>query len=281
MVFPEKFSLHYASKFVGKNCPLKKQVKFSNKERVKASSFKNDPVGDLKAEIESGFLKKYKGRLLVLASSECFMNCRFCFRRNAHRECIQNLPDKLFKILEKDKSIKEVILSGGDPLTLGNGELQAIFKVIPKHIKIRIHTRMPIAQPSRFTPALQKLFKQLSHRLIFVAHINHPNELDKKSAKIFASLAKFGAAVLSQSVLLKGINDNAEILAALSEKLFSQRVLPYYLHQLDKAQGAAHFEVPIKKAKQAYKELRQNLPGYLVPRFVKEIKGRKMKICIF
>jgi EF-P beta-lysylation protein EpmB len=282
MQFTEKFSSHYASKFAaGKNCPLRMQAEFSINENIKARGFKNDPVGDKKAEIESGILQKYKGRLLILVSCECFMHCRFCFRRNMELGRVQNLPDKICSVLEKDKSIKEVILSGGDPLTLGNRELQAIFKVIPKHIKIRIHTRMPITQPSRFTPALQKLLKQLSHRLIFVAHVNHPNELDKKSEKIFASLARFGATILSQSVLLKGVNDNAKTLAALSEELFSQQVLPYYLHQLDKAQGAAHFEVPIKKAKQVYKELKQNLPGYLVPRFVKEVKGQKMKICIF
>jgi EF-P beta-lysylation protein EpmB len=282
MQFPEKFPPHYASKFeAGKNCPLRMQAEFSLNENIKAKGFKNDPVDDKKAEIESGILQKYKGRLLIFANSECFMHCRFCFRRNMERKRIQNLPTRLRKILNKDKSIKEVILSGGDPLTLGNGELQTIFKAIPKSVKIRIHTRMPIAQPNRFTPALQKLFKQLNHRLIFVAHVNHPNELDKKSAKIFATLARFGATILSQSVLLKGINDNAKTLATLSEKLFSQKVLPYYLHQLDKAQGAAHFEVPIKKARQIYKELKQNLPGYLVPRFVKEVKGQKMKICIF
>jgi KamA family protein len=278
MPIPEKFSAHYASKFIGKDCPLRRQAQFSVSENVKASGFMDDPVGDLEAEIESGILQKYKGRLLVLASSKCFMNCRFCFRRNMHRECIQNLPDKLFKILKKDKSIREVILSGGDPLMLGNGELRSIFSVIPKHIKIRIHTRMPIAHPTRFTPALRKLFKHLGHRLIFVAHVNHPNELDKESAKIFGCLAKTGATILSQSVLLRGINDNAKTLASLSEKLFAQQVLPYYLHQLDKANGTAHFEVPIKEAKQILKELKQNLPGYLVPRFVKEVKGKKVLI---
>jgi EF-P beta-lysylation protein EpmB len=281
MSFPEKFSAHYASKFIDKDCPLRRQARFSVSENVKTKGFMDDPVGDLEAEIESGILQKYKGRLLVLASSECFMNCRFCFRRNMQRRCIQNLPEKLVKILKKDKSIKEVILSGGDPLMLDNGELQAIFNSISKHIKIRIHTRMPIVHPNRFNLGLHRMFKRLGHRLIFVAHINHPNELDKESAKIFACLAKFGITILNQSVLLKGVNDNAKTLASLSEKLFDQQVLPYYLHQLDKANGAAHFEVPIKKAKQILKELKQNLPGYLVPRFVKEVKGQKMKICIF
>jgi len=193
---------------------------------------------------------------------------------------IQNLPAKLHKILKEDKSIKEVILSGGDPLMLRNNDLQAIFKAIPKNIRIRIHTRLPVALPSRFTPALLHLFKQLGSRLIFVAHVNHSNELDKKSEKIFRSISKLGIVILSQSVLLKGINDNAKILTELFEKLFSQGVLPYYLHQLDKADGTAHFEVPIKQAKSIFRELKENLPGYLVPKFVKEVRGERAKVWI-
>jgi KamA family protein len=193
---------------------------------------------------------------------------------------IENLPAKLHKILKKDKSIKEVILSGGDPLMLGNNELRAIFNAIPKHLKIRIHSRVPIALPNRFTPALLSLLKQLGQRLIFAVHVNHPNELDKKSEKIFCSLTKFGSVILSQSVLLKGINDDTKILTELFEKLFSQHVLPYYLHQLDRAQGTSHFEVPIKQAKTIFKELKESLSGYLVPKFVKEIKGKKAKVWI-
>jgi EF-P beta-lysylation protein EpmB len=281
MPFPEKISACFASKFTGgKNCPLKMQVKFSEKENIKVNGFALDPTGDKETEIENGILQKYKGRLLVMASSECALHCRFCFRKNIEKKKIQNLPAKLHKILREDKSIKEVILSGGDPLMLGDNELQAIFKVIPKNIKIRIHTRLPVALPSRFTLALLRLFKQLDKRLIFVAHVNHPNELDKKSEKIFRSISKLGIVILSQSVLLKGINDNAKILTKLFEKLFSQGVLPYYLHQLDKALGTAHFEVPMKQAKSIFMELKENLPGYLVPRFVKEVKGERTKVWI-
>jgi len=281
MPFPEKISACFASKFsVGKNCPLKMQVKFSEKENIKKNGFMRDPTGDKKAEIESGILQKYKGRLLVMASNECALHCRFCFRKNIEKKKIQNLPAKLHKILKKDKSIKEVILSGGDPLMLGNDELQAIFKAIPKNIRIRIHTRLPVALLSRFTPTLLHLFKQLDQRLIFVVHVNHPNELDKKSEKIFRSLAKMDIIILSQSVLLKGVNDSAKILTELFEKLFSQGVLPYYLHQLDKALGTAHFEVPIKRTKSIFKELKENLPGYLVPKFVKEVKGARAKVWI-
>ncbi len=257
-----------------------KQFKFSEKENAKVPGFKRDPVGDKEAEIESGILQKYKGRLLVMASDKCAVQCRFCFRKNMQKKSIRNLPEKLHKMLKKDKSIKEVILSGGDPLMLGNNELQAFFRAIPKPIKIRIHSRIATALPSRFTPALQRLFKQLGSRLIFVTHINHPDELSKKSEKIFRNLSKYGITLLNQSVLLKDINDNAKILAELSEKLFSQRILPYYLHQLDKAQGTAHFEVPIKKAKKIFKELKETLPGYLVPRFVREVKGEKSKVWI-
>ncbi len=258
----------------------KKQFEFSEKENAKIRGFIKDPVGDKKAEIESGILQKYKGRLLVMASDKCAVQCRFCFRKNMQKKSIQNLPEKLHKILKKDKSIKEVILSGGDPLMLSNSKLQAFFNAIPKPLKIRIHSRIATALPSRFTPALQRLLKQLGNRLIFVAHVNHPDELNKKSEKIFLCLSKNGATLLNQSVLLKDINNNAKILAELSEKLFSQRVLPYYLHQLDRAKGVAHFEVPIKEAKEIFKELKETLPGYLVPRFVKEVKGKKSKVWI-
>jgi len=281
MPFPEKISVCFASKFsVGKNCPLKMQVKFSEKENIKTSGFICDPTGDKKAEIETGILQKYKGRLLVMASNECALHCRFCFRKNIEKKKIQNLPAKLHKILSEDKSIREVILSGGDPLMLESNELQAIFKVIPKNIKIRIHTRLPVALPSRFTQALLHLFKQLGQGLIFVVHVNHPYELDKKSERIFRNLAKMGIVILSQSVLLKGINDSAKILTELFEKLFSQGVLPYYLHQLDRAQGTAHFEVPIKQAKSIFRELKENLPGYLVPRFVREVRGARSKVWV-
>ncbi|MCL2282289.1 MAG: hypothetical protein FWC26_03120 [Fibromonadales bacterium] len=247
---------------------LKKQFEFSAQEAVKTRGFKKDPVGDVNAEIESGFLRKYKGRLLVLASDKCARQCRFCFRRNTPIKVAS--PERLRKILERDKSIKEVILSGGDPMMLGSDGLQKFFDAIPLGIRIRIHTRIIRSNG----------LQHLGSRLIFVSHINHPDELNEKTGENFQNLANSGATLFNQSVLLKGVNDNAKILAELSEKLFSQRVLPYYLHQLDKAQGTAHFEVPIKKAKQIVKELKEMLPGYLVPRFVREVKGAKSKIWI-
>ncbi|MDR3001796.1 MAG: KamA family radical SAM protein [Fibromonadaceae bacterium] len=275
MFFSQKISAHYASKLGTDNCPLRRQVEFSAKENINCKGFKKDPLDETEVEIACGILQKYKSRLLVLASDECAIHCRFCFRRNI-RQKKYDLPSKLTEILKKDKSIKEVILSGGDPLMLKNTELQTLFSVIPKHLKIRIHSRMPIAMPARFTPALWSLLELPN--LVFVVHVNHPNELDKKSEKIFARLAKNGVIVLNQSVLLRGINDDAKILAELSEKLFSQRVLPYYLHSLDKAQGTAHFEVPLHKAKIIFKNLKELLPGYLVPRFVREVKGKKVNV---
>ncbi|MDR2581704.1 MAG: KamA family radical SAM protein [Fibromonadaceae bacterium] len=276
--FSEKFSAHYASKFkVGKNCPLRKQVEFSVKENIKCKGFKIDPLGESGAEIESGILQKYKGRLLVLASNECAVHCRFCFRRNTKHKKIDDLPQKLAEILRKDKSIKEVILSGGDPLMLKHSELQAFFSAIPKHLNIRIHSRVPIAMPAKFPPILQSI----GSRLIFVVHVNHPNELSKESKRFFERLAQCKATIFNQSVLLKGVNDNAQTLAELSEKLFSQGVLPYYLHSLDRVQGAAHFEVPLSKAKAIFKELKELLPGYLVPKFVREVRGEKSKVWVF
>jgi EF-P beta-lysylation protein EpmB len=276
MLFPEKISTHYASKFSAVNCPLRRQVEFSAKENIKCKAFKSDPLGEANAEIESGILQKYKGRLLVLASNECAIHCRFCFRRNSKQKKNENLPQKLAEILKKDRSIKEVILSGGDPLMLKHSELQAFFDAIPKHLNIRIHSRVPIAMPSKFSPILQSI----GSRLIFVVHTNHPNELGKESKKFFEALAQNKATILNQSVLLKGVNDNAKTLAELSEKLFSQGVLPYYLHSLDRVQGAAHFEVPLAKARVIFRELKELLPGYLVPRFVRELRGRGSKVWV-
>jgi EF-P beta-lysylation protein EpmB len=280
MIFPEKFSEHYASKFMGSDCPLRRQVQYSEKEEVKSKQSENDPVGDKNAEIECGILQKYKGRLLVLASNVCAMNCRFCFRRNMKHEKHKDLPQKLAEILKKDKTIKEVILSGGEPLMLKNGEIRSLFSVIPQNINIRIHSRMPVVSPERFTPILLEMFKRIGTRLIFVSHINHPRELDVESEKIFRYLAASRVKLLNQSVLLKGVNDSPEILAELSETLCSQGVLPYYLHQLDRAQGSMHFEVPIDRAKAIFAELKGMLPGYLVPRFVKEVKGKSSKTWI-
>ena len=273
--FPEKISSHFASKFIEENCPLKKQVLFSKKEDEIAEGFEEDPVGDSDAKIGTGILQKYNGRLLVLASDVCAMNCRFCFRRNLQQKIFEKFPKNIFT------DIKEVILSGGDPLMLNDKKLLSIINAVPKNIRIRIHSRMPVAMPNRFTPKLWEIFKELNSRLIFVCHTNHPNELDKYSEKIFEKMSKHGITILNQSVLLKGINDDAKILAELSEKLFSQKVLPYYLHNLDKAQGTAHFEVEIKKAKKIFNELKELLPGYLVPRFVKETKNKKSKVWIY
>jgi KamA family protein len=192
----------------------------------------------------------------------------------------KDLPKKLSEILKRDKSIKEVILSGGDPLMLSDNEIKAFLRAIPKNLKIRVHSRIPITMPQRFTPALFSLFKKIGERMIFVAHVNHANELDSESKKIFKRLAEYGILLLNQSVFLKGVNDSAACLAELSEKLFSQRVLPYYLHVLDKAKGASHFDVPASKAKEVFEELKGLLPGYLVPRLAKEEKGGRSKIWI-
>jgi EF-P beta-lysylation protein EpmB len=280
MIFPEKFSDYYASKFKDGDCPLRRQAEYSKEEEVKHRFSKNDPVGDKNAEIEAGILQKYKGRLLVLASGECAINCRFCFRRNMRHQKYKDMPQRIANVLEKDKTIKEVILSGGEPLMLKNGELRAIFKIIPKSVNIRIHSRMPVVSPGRFSYILLDMLRSLGKRLVFVNHINHPNELDEESEKIFRYIAAGRVKVLNQSVLLKGVNDSPEILAELSERLSSQGVLPYYLHQLDRAQGSMHFEVPIKRAKAIFAELKSLLPGYLVPRFVREIKGKSSKTWI-
>lgn len=281
-------SRHFASKIRKNdpNDPLLREILPTEEENRKVEGFIDDPVGDSQSEKEPGILQKYAGRILVEPTFACSLHCRFCFRRAEPKRAPTNFANRLNRLLSSSPEIREIIFSGGDPLMLSPTDLASLFDIVlskPAITTLRIHSRIPVTLPQVLDPQRNRsLFPILKNaafqkKLVFVSHVDHPNELDDASAAVFANLASIGAVLLNQSTLLKGVNDSAEVLAALSQKLFSQGVLPYYLHQLDHATGVAHFEIPDGDALKIMKELRERLPGYLVPRFVREIAGEKSK----
>lgn len=242
-----------------------------------------DAVGDLAAREAQGVLHKYHGRALLIASGSCAINCRYCFRRHfPYGEEIAAAGQwrQALAHLKTDPSISELILSGGDPLALATPKLEELTRglaELPQVTRLRIHTRLPVVLPERIDQAFATWLAALPLQKVIVVHANHANEFDAGVDAACARLREAGATLLNQSVLLRGINDQADVLAALSERLFAAGVLPYYLHQLDRVQGAAHFEVDDTRALALVEALRQRLPGYLVPRLVREVAGEGCK----
>lgn len=261
------------------NDPLLLQVLPQLAECEDTPGFTQDAVGDLAARGARGVLHKYEGRALLIASGTCAVNCRYCFRRhfpysediaaaNGWREALAHVRN--------DESIREVILSGGDPLVLSTAKLRELSKgleAIPHVRTLRIHSRLPVVLPERVDADFRDWLAALPVRRVIVMHANHPNELDDSVRAACTHLREAGATLLNQSVLLHGINDDADTLAALSERLLDCGVLPYYLHQLDRVRGTAHFEVADGRARALVEALRARLPGYLVPRLVREVPG--------
>jgi EF-P beta-lysylation protein EpmB len=265
------------------NDPLLRQVLPLAEELQKAPGFVSDPVGDEAATRQPGLLQKYRGRVLLIVTGACAVHCRYCFRRNFPYDESPGSLDEWRPALDEiaaDDSIREVILSGGDPLTLVDGTLAALVEQlaeIPHLRRLRIHTRLPIMIPERVTDALISLLQQSGLTPLVVIHANHANELDQRVADALAKLSDTGVVLLNQAVLLRGVNDSLEAQAALCERLVNLRVMPYYLHQLDRVAGAAHFEVPIVVGKRIVEELKSYLPGYAVPRYVQEVAGADSK----
>ncbi len=286
---PERFKLFVPRSYISKmkkgdwNDPLLKQVLPVKDETQSVAGFIADPVGDLDSVISSGVLQKYQGRVLLITTGACAVHCRYCFRR--HFPYADSMPDKAkwqetLRAIRNDDSIHEVILSGGDPLMIPDNRLQAMcddLLEIP-HIKtLRFHTRIPILLPERINTKFLGWLAELPVQKIMVIHSNHANELDQKVGDVLASLREAGVTLLNQSVLLKGVNNSVEALADLSHRLFEFQVLPYYLHQLDKVDGAAHFEVDKDDAICLLKDLKKVLPGYLIPKLVEEVSGERSK----
>lgn len=259
--------------------PLLRQVLPGPEEQHVTPTFVTDPVDDLRFEIAPGLLHKYVGRALLIVTGACAVHCRYCFRRHFPYETTPASPkawEAALTRIANDSTLEEVILSGGDPLTLQDASLEYLaqrLEAIPHVQRLRIHTRLPIVIPQRVTSELLGWLHGTRLTPIVVVHANHPAEIDEATANALTRLGSGGAMVLNQAVLLRGVNDCSETLARLSRRLIELRVLPYYLHQLDRVSGAAHFEVPIARGREIMEELHRKLPGYAIPRYVQEVPG--------
>lgn len=262
--------------------PLLLQVLCDEKELINVAGFSEDPLEEQNNTIP-GLLHKYHNRALLMTKTACGINCRYCFRRHFPYHNNQGTKKNLGAALEYIAShpeLDEIILSGGDPLMAKDHEMAFLITELEKipHIKrLRIHSRLAVVIPNRITSELCRLFAKTRLQIVLVTHINHPNEIDDNVTNAIKRLKKHQVTVLNQSVLLKKVNDDADVLACLSNKLFSIGILPYYIHLLDKVQGAAHFLVDDDNAKQIMRQLAKNVSGYLVPKLAREIGGEKSK----
>lgn len=259
--------------------PLLRQVLPLDDEMRPMPGFGLDAVGDGAAKTAPGVLQKYRGRALLVATGSCAIHCRYCFRRHfpyAEETAARDGWRDAVDLIRQDASIEEVLLSGGDPLSLSNGklaELTGALADIPHLRRLRIHSRLPIVVPERVDDGLMGWLSTLPWPVTLVVHANHANEFDGTVDAALGRLRAAGVHLLNQAVLLRGVNDSVDALAALSERGFAAGVLPYYLHQLDRVAGVAHFEVDDAHARALHAGLAARLSGYLVPRLVREIPG--------
>jgi EF-P beta-lysylation protein EpmB len=268
--------------------PLLRQVLAVPEELLTTPGYVSDPLAETGARGVPGLLQKYQGRALLIVTGACAVHCRYCFRR--HYDYSADQPEgeprwnTAMTAIEADSDLDEIILSGGDPLSLGNARLSQLLDrlgTIPHLRRIRIHTRTPIVLPARVDAGLCDALQRLRDRVVMVVHANHPAEIDAATAQALRRLGSCVTAMLNQSVLLAGVNDNPVVLAELSRRLFDAGVLPYYLHLLDKVAGAAHFEVSDARALDLHAVMAANLPGYLLPRLVREMPGASGKTPVF
>ncbi|MBY5992271.1 EF-P beta-lysylation protein EpmB [Ferrimonas balearica] len=262
--------------------PLLRQVLPVGEEFAQVAGFGVDPIGEQDGP-QPGLLHKYQSRVLLMLRGGCAVNCRYCFRRHFPYADHKVGPAELAQArdyIAADPNINELLLSGGDPLMARDDQLAGVlesFRDLPQLKRLRIHSRLPVVLPNRITDQLVRLLANAPWQVVLVLHINHPNELQPALVAGLARLKAAGVTLLNQSVLLKGINDDADTQVALAEALFDAGVLPYYLHLLDRVQGAAHFEVAEAQARDLMAQLLTRLPGFLVPRLVREIAGQPSK----
>jgi EF-P beta-lysylation protein EpmB len=266
--------------------PLLRQVLPLAEEEAEVPGFTADPLGEAMAQPAPGLLQKYAGRVLMVTTGACAVHCRYCFRRHFP---YQNSPhsldgwDRAIDQIAADSSIQEVLLSGGDPLTLVDDTLARLAERLAaiSHVRrLRVHTRLPIVIPERICDEMLAWLCGTRLRPILVVHANHPAEIDDAVAAALARLLHAGVMLLNQTVLLRGVNDDAQTLCQLSERLIEVGVMPYYLHQLDRVAGAAHFEVPEQTGRAIIRQMRARLPGYAVPRYVREVPGSPNKVVL-
>lgn len=260
--------------------PLLRQFVPLKEEHAVTSNFLVDPVGDAQFRQAPKLLHKYNGRALLLTSSACAMHCRYCFRQNFDYEVKEKGFAAELAMISEDTSLQEIILSGGDPLSLSDTSLKNLLDglaAIPHIRRVRFHSRFPVGIPERIDAAFVHMLQQYPFSYWFVVHINHTRELDDDVIAALKRLIKAGIPVLNQAVLLQGVNDSVEVQKELCESLINNGILPYYLHQLDRVQGAQHFETGEDKGRAIIAELIKILPGYAVPKYVKEICGEPNK----
>jgi EF-P beta-lysylation protein EpmB len=283
--FPFRVTRNYAARMRPRDPddPLLRQVLPLGNELAEQPGFVADPVGDLAAVSGPGLLHKYRGRVLLIATGACAIHCRYCFRREfpyAGNLLGRAEERAALEHIAADPSIREVILSGGDPLVLSDerlGRLVEALAAVPQVERLRIHTRLPIVLPSRITAELASCLASTRLKPVLVAHANHAQEFAGEVGFALERLRQAGVVLLNQAVLLRGVNDSADALVRLSEALFGHGVLPYYLHLLDRARGTGHFEVPEQRALELLRDMRERLPGYLVPKLVREVEGEPYK----
>ncbi|MFP4013992.1 MAG: KamA family radical SAM protein [Chitinispirillaceae bacterium] len=290
-LFPFAVSLGFAQKITKGDWfdPLLLQVIPREEELLDRAGFAEDAVGDLQSISAPGLLHKYSSRVLLMSTKRCAGNCRFCFRRSFTPHALsdekEGFSDAL-RYIEDHREITEVVLSGGEPLCLSDEELNVFLDKIcfVDHVgTVRFHTRALVTMPSRFSDALLNILDQVRKRrnCVFVFHVNHPRELDQQSRIITDRLSKKGIMLFSQSVLLRDVNDSVDVLGELFAKLIDLGIVPYYLHQLDRVRGASHFEVSTQRGLEIMEQLRARLPGYAVPRYVREVAGEPNKTPLF
>ena len=264
--------------------PLLRQVLPLTDEARAAPGWEQDPVGDRQKLAAPGVVHKYSGRVLLVATGACAVHCRYCFRQHfpyTDETASRDRWHAALAYIAGRADVNEVILSGGDPLMLSTRRLAELgegLQAIPRVTRLRIHSRVPVVLPERINPSLLGWLDGLRLQRVLVIHANHANEFDASVDTALSALRGAGMTLLNQSVLLAGVNDAADAQAALAERAFAAGVLPYYLHLLDRVAGAAHFEIPESDAATLLHELRRRLPGYLVPKLVREQAGAPYKL---
>ena len=284
--FPMRVPAAFADRMVkgDPDDPLLRQVLPVAEEEYAQEGYSTDPLAEHAHQPVPGLLHKYSGRVLLVVTGACAIHCRYCFRRHfpyADANPLAGHWGEVMAYLKQDKSLSEIILSGGDPLTLDDAKLAVLvyqLAEIPHLERLRIHTRIPVVLPQRIGAGLVAWLRGTRLQPVMVVHANHAREIDTRVDRAIFRLRRAQVPVFNQSVLLKGVNDSVDALVDLSERLFAAGIIPYYLHMLDPVQGAAHFEVPEDRARQLMDGLRRRLPGYLVPRLVREQYGIASKI---
>ncbi len=284
-LFSLKTPLSYLNKIQKGNPkdPLLLQIMAQSQELQTPDGFTNDPVGDLNANKTPGLLHKYHGRVLLITTGACAIHCRYCFRRHfpyQQQQAGRDQWSQAINYIQHDTSIKEVILSGGDPLVLSDNKLDNLItrlESIPHLTRLRIHSRLPVVLADRITDSLIQRLKISRFNVCLVIHANHANEITDTEKNMFSRLKQAGITLLNQAVLLKDVNHQLVDQIDLSEALYNVGVLPYYLHLLDPVQGAAHFDVSLSHAQSLIQQMQNQLPGFLVPKLVREISGEASK----